>query len=582
LNPTDFAWATVQSLTQKTPKDVKVLVDDTPYPLLERDSVGYVIHLSEPKKVRDNLFSLYGLYFDNDPEGKASLWRMFRASLYHLAIHSAVTDFSIYADFAGSHDTNDALFAISMAEDYVVRGYTRALWPGLVLDEAYGNYLSALRFIDLKSEKDPANLVAANLLSYQMTGKPIRKIGQGNLDRDIETLHSSLVKFSYEVEKSFAIIDDENGKMNRAISLAGMKVRAAEQVVKVFEAENLFLKNVHSLPYTESHGQNYLFDNSVIALTQEKKVAAIRAAYDELSISRSDQKIREAEATLENEGNGVMAEFEYTLIGRQRMLDLFKAIDTKTHFEEFTFPKEDYAQFVRTRAKLIGPIRRVLDQLRMVKNIEDEVDMKESGFVDIPLAIQVVASKSDRTDVFLQEEVEKKSEAWAILVDSSKSLETLKGEARDIAVCLAEVARDLIPDQNAWAVYSFDERMYIVKDFGEIYGNSTKSRIGGLRTGVGTYLPDAIRVVTSRMAKNPQHLKVLLVASDGLPLGYEGIEKDLIDSIEKANRAGIQLIGLGVGSSQITKYFRSNCVIDGPFDLMNHFVRTYYEMATAP
>jgi nitric oxide reductase activation protein len=179
----------------------------------------------------------------------------------------------------------------------------------------------------------------------------------------------------------------------------------------------------------------------------------------------------------------------------------------------------------------------------------------------------------------LQEEVEKKSEAWAILIDSSKSLETLKGESRDIAVCLAEVARDLIPDQNSWAVYSFDERMYIVKDFMEIYGTTSKARIGGLHNGIKTYLPDAIRMATLRLANNAQNMKVLLVASDGLPLGYDGIDSALIEAIEKANRAGIVLIGLGIGSSQITKYFRSNCVIESPFDLMNHFVRTYYELA---
>lgn len=576
MNPTDFAWAAAQSIVQKTPKDIKVIVDGIEYPILEMDSAGYVLHLAEPKRVRENLFSLHGLFFDNDREGKASLWRMYRASLYHLCVHAAITDYSVYAEFARSKDPNNAMFAISMAEDYAIRGYTRTMLPGLSLDEAYASYLTSLRFRDLTRELDDANLVAANLLSYQLVGKAVVSLKDKQLEQDIETVHASLVRASFEIAKFYA-----GGTSPATENTSELKLSLAGGVSSLFDERGLRLGNVHSPPYAESHGQNYLFDTSVITPGQNRNAFSLSDSLNELSVSLSEADVRENDATLGNEGNGIISDWEYSLVGRQRLVDLFREQDPQTHFEEFTFPNEDYAEFVRTRTRLIGPIRRVLDQLRMVKNVSDEVNMKESGYVDIPIAIQVVASESDRSDVFLQEEVEKKSEAWAILIDSSKSLETLKGEARDIAVCLAEVARDLIPNQGSWAIYSFDERMYIVKDFNEIYGTTSKGRIGGMRNGIKTYLPDAIRVATKRLAKSAESMKVLLVASDGFPLGYDGIEQNLLDAIEKANRAGIQLIGLGVGSSLITKYFRSNCVIDGPFDLMNHFVRTYYELAGA-
>lgn len=576
MNPTDFAWATAQSLVQKTPRDIKVIVDKIEYPVLEKDSFGYVIHLAEPRRVRENLFSLHGMFFDNDREGKTSLWRMYRASLYHLCMHAATTDYSIYSEIAGDYEPNIAMFAISMVEDFAIRGFARTLWPGLILDEAYANYVTSLRLRDLGNEPDLSNLVAANLLSYQVTGKPASKLRVSNLDQDVESLHASLVNSSAEFERLSGI-----DKKSSSLQISKLKVSKAVEVATIFEKNGLHLAAVHSLPYTESHGPNYLFNNSVIALEHERKVAALRDAMNELTLTLPGEKIRAAEAALENEATGIMSDWEYTMVGRQRLVDLFKDIDPSTHFEEFAFPDEDYAEFVRTRTKLIGPIRRVLDQLRMVKNTDDEITMKQSGYVDVPLAIQVIASKSDRSDVFLQDEIEKKSESWAILIDSSKSLETLKGEARDIAVCLSEVAKDLIPDPSSWAIYSFDERMYILKDFTEMYGNSAKARIGGMKNGIKTYLPDAIRAASLRLAKNPQNLKVLLVASDGFPLGYDGIEKDLVTAIQKANHAGIDLIGLGVGSSSITKYFRSNCVIEGPFDLMNHFVKTYYELAGA-
>jgi von Willebrand factor type A domain len=316
-------------------------------------------------------------------------------------------------------------------------------------------------------------------------------------------------------------------------------------------------------------------------LDQDKKNAAINGSLSELSISIPGNKIREYDAAMINEGMGILGDWEVQLMQKQRLVDLYKALDSKTHFDEFSFPNEDYAEFVRTRAKLIGPIRRILEQLRTLNHVPDEVSSKQSGYVDIPIAIQVVASKSDRNDVFVQDEVTKKSEAWAILVDSSKSLETLKGQVKDISVCLAEVARDLIPNQNSWAMYSFNERMFIVKDFNESYGNQSKARIGGLTNGIKTLLPDAIRIAAKRLDNTNEALKVLLVASDGFPLGYEGIDKDLIEVIQKVSRSGIELIGLGVGSSAISKYFRSNCVIEGPFDLMNHFVKTYVELSSS-
>ena len=505
---------------------------------------------------------------------------MYRASLYHLSLHCAVTDYSIYQDLSISYKANNSMFAISMAEDFALRGYCRVMWPGLVLDEAYANYLCSLRALELSSDASLPDLVAANLLSYQMTGKPLTPVKVEDLDREIEIVHASLTKLSSEAAKVYQSQGKKRGDLEK--SLSKMKVAAAEAVAKLFEDRSLYLSNVHSLPYTDSHGKNSLFGESVIAPDPAKRATVMQDAFSELSITLPGNQVRANDAMLQQEGNAALGDWEYSLMQKERLVSLYKALDPKTHFQEFAFPVEDYAEFVRARARVSGPIRRVLDQLRLTKNIEDEVDMKESGQVDIPLAIQVVASKSDRRDVFVQEEVEKKSEAWAILIDSSKSLESLKGQVRDLAVCLSEVARDLIPDQSSWAVYSFNEKMYIVKDFAEIYGNQAKSRIGGLGNGVGTFLPDAIRIVSKRLAKNTAELKVLLVASDGFPLGYEGIDKELVQAIEVARRGGIQLIGLGIGSSAISKYFRSNCVIESPFDLMNYFVKSYVDLtATA-
>ncbi len=138
----------------------------------------------------------------------------------------------------------------------------------------------------------------------------------------------------------------------------------------------------------------------------------------------------------------------------------------------------------------------------------------------------------------------------------------------------------MIPNPNSWACYAFNENLYVIKDFSELYGSSSKGRIGGLPTGVKTYLPDAIRIAAKRLQRASEDVKVLLVASDGFPLGYDGIDGELVKSIEQVMNGGTQLVGLGVGSSLISNHFRSNCLVNSPFDLMKHFVKTYYELAS--
>ena len=556
-------------------------MDNIEYPALETDAVGYVIRLSAPRMVRENLLSLHGMFFDNDQAGRAALWRMFRSSVYHLCLHAAVTDYSIYRDFAARFEPNNAIFAISLAEDFALRGYMQIRWPGLVLDTAYANHNTFLRMRDLSGETNLGTKVAANLLSYSMVGKPIVET-RSALDADTEAVHAKLVDYGTEFSKFFVSNDSEGRVPSEQMnSVSMLKLAAAASVAELLERHAVNLSSVHSIPYTDNHGQNYIFENSIISSDQNFKANTLRDAFNELKVSLPEDKIGENEHALEAEATNILGDWEYSQLTKQRLIDLYRQLDPSSHFENFIFPGEDLAEFMRTRSKLVGPIKRILEQLRMLKSTNDEIAAQESGYVDIPAAIQVVASESSRNDVFIRDEIDKKSEAWAILLDSSKSLENSAGEVKEVAVCLTEVANDLIPNSSSWACYAFNENLYILKDFNEFYRSSSKGRIGGLTSGIKTYLPDAIRLAAQRLSKTGEDVKVMLVASDGFPLGYEGIDEELVRAIEQVSKSGILMIGLGIGSSAIKNYFRSNCDVNGPYDLMKHFVKTYYEISSS-
>jgi hypothetical protein len=585
LKPIDFAWGSLRSITQKQPTEIKLLVDDIEYPALETDSFGFVVHLSSPQKHRDNLYRLHGMYYDNDKRGKSSLWRMFRASVYHLCLHAVTTDYGIYKPLSDStQSVNNMMFAISQAEDYAIKGHMSARWRGLLLDTAYANYLSAQRFRNLSGESDNSTRVAANILSHSMTGKPLLSFGD-KMDLQFRSLHRSLLEVESIAHEHYSrpSLQKSAQRPTNLADLASAKVRAVQKILDFLDNLSCNISNIPSPPFGDNHGPNLLFESSteVVPERDQDFDSVLKSASAEFSLHLSKEEIAESERLTDVESQGVIGDWEYSLTIMKKMADLHKSLDPKSHFEEILFPNEDYAEFARVRSKLIGPIRLVLDRLKMVKFTVDESQGKESGYVDVPMAIQVVASQSERNDVFIQEENELRSEAWAIVIDSSKSLESFQGEVRDVAVCLSEVAKDLIPNPSAWACYSFNENLYIVKDFSEIYGNTAKGRIGGLSSGLKTYLPDALRIAASRLQSAVGDVKVMLVVSDGFPLGYEGIDADLIETINKINKSGIQLIGMGIGSSSMKKYFRTNFDVTSPFDLMKNFVRTYIELSSS-
>ncbi len=140
-----------------------------------------------------------------------------------------------------------------------------------------------------------------------------------------------------------------------------------------------------------------------------------------------------------------------------------------------------------------------MQKLRLLKNITGEDFKHESGLLDLQEAIQVVASKSRRTDIFVREELQASEQAWSILIDASHSLNLAIGTVRDVSLCMGDVAKNIILDQRAWGIFAFNNKFYIIKDFSENYSALSQARIGGLKYSGMTYLPDGIFLATNML-----------------------------------------------------------------------------------
>ncbi len=558
----EYAWDTVTSIGRRDHETLKLILDkNLTSPILGSDSRGYVIKLPAPKVVKGGFYSLQGLYFDPDERGWGGLWRLFKASLYHTALHAAYSDFRSYAPWAGGRETRTATYAVSLVEDFRVTRKALKTWPGILSDIAHANFVSSLRLGDLDEIEDDSTRFATKLLLSLWGVLPPEK-GKASEDREAREVASSIatqVELSTKASK-----EEEKGILVECAQLAYAPVASRHS-----------LKEIPCFPHTESHGVSEVFDSELVEGGDQS--ALVRSAYQAVGL---------AEPTSKDETASLMeaSEFYQDSLESERMLtrvrDQYDELIATTRLDSIEFPPADYASYLRVRSSLAGPIRNIRDQLRLVKNVSDETSPHESGQVDTQAAMQVIASGDTRTDVFTRDEIAAKQEAWAILVDASKSTSSFSHEVKGITTCLAEVANQLVPMKDQWALYTFNNSLQIIKEFTEGFGVENRARIGGIQQRNLTYLPDALRVCYRALASRPVDVRILVVASDGYPAGYDGIEKNLVSTIRDVSRSGVLLIGVGIDSHALEEYFTVNCVVGHPYQMMKSFVKAYMELSS--
>lgn len=249
------------------------------------------------------------------------------------------------------------------------------------------------------------------------------------------------------------------------------------------------------------------------------------------------------------------------------------------NFSNVLFPHCDYVNFSRMHTELSPDIRKISDRVRMVKNAFDENTFQEVGSIDLQLAIQAVASESNRTDIFTRDEELIKEETWTILIDASKSLDESAGTLRAVAICLSETANSIL-GSSPWGMFAFSDELTCIKDFSERYDNLIKARIGGLKMGGLSHIPDAIRACANLAKPHGKDHNFMILVSDGLPSGYPRIEEEFALSVKELRRSGIDLIAMGMGSANIKKTIRNARLVEKPTDIAKEFMEVYMSLSS--
>jgi hypothetical protein len=565
----DYAWATSFQITKKKHEEVKVLIrDDVMFPILGKDSEGYVICIPEPKKTYKHMVKFQGLLLDaNNEFHKRVLWQLFRASIYHLSLHVATSGFEAYTKWAQNKNQNLALYVACIIEDAVVAAHVKNAWSPLIPDMAMANTISYLRLKPSQVIFDDSLRMMATIISNFTIGR-----SKGNISKQMQKDSDESVALLRQIENYVSSQLTENNRSKKNDAVTQKKLETADEI---YWKLNRYGKppGTLSLPYTDTYNGNTVYRRS-IKTTEKEFNNILEMAFAQLG---SNVFIDES---CERETHQAFSAWEAKEMHQQKILEGYKEIFAQTRFSAIEFPKEDYTGYLRSKQLLSGPVRRIMEKLRLLKNITGEDFKQESGLVDLQEAIQIVASKSKRTDIFVREEYQSREEAWAIMIDASHSLNLFTGEVRGIALCLAETAKNLIINRAAWGMFAFSDKFYIIKDFSENYSTRVRSRIGGLKHGGMTYLPDGLKIVANELRQHREEAKIIVAVSDFFPSGYEEIENELRQNLKQAERSGMGLIGVGVKSRSVKNYFRANCVVDSPYDLMRKFTKAFLEYSS--
>ncbi|MDG6223441.1 MAG: hypothetical protein QCH99_09300 [Candidatus Bathyarchaeota archaeon] len=542
-------------------------------PTLTQSKEGFNVTLplpvvTENPETQEKTVSFLGYTYPADDNGKDKVGRLFRACVYHLTTHTLI---KVNSEAVAPSNSRSMLgnFVNSLVNDVFVNAYLTAWYPDKLADIAYANSLAFNRLRPVNAIFNPATRVMSAVLSRLNMGAV-----KGTLESDEENAVNLLVeKVGALKEEMMMALAMESTEYGEAM------VNTTTEIVQVVEDFGPILE-APSLQYMEDNGPCTVFVRKrmpsqielepIFRKTLETLGGTIPSKDDIESCWRKESRA---------EANQAFNTWFTQEEREQRMLQKLEDAVAWTRFKSTSFPREDFTTYLRAKEMVRGTIRRLLNKLSLAQDELDEDAGKLYGEMDLPAVVQMMTSGTPRQDVFKRNEYLKSSYAWSLLFDASASMK-VKGEyGRALAICIAEAAKELLKDPTSWSFFAFSDQLYVLKDSKEAYSRRVRARIGGLKFGGLTYMPDAIQVAGDSLSKRFEEQKFLIVISDGWPYGYKGIPIALSETITNLERKGVLVIGIGIETGRMENFFRRSAAIYEERDLVKKFANLYIKMS---
>lgn len=580
----NFALSRLQIIagSRYTLENIRLSVSQD-FPVLSRIGKNRVLLLPKPQKTKKGMWSFEDMLFKDDEMGRADLWQQFVASIDHLSFHTAISNYSCYSIFGNDVDVNLATFSVSIVEDAIVDNYLVRNYPDRLATQAYASTIAFLKLKKIDSIQNVAMKIQAAILMMITSGSIVGEISNEML-MSVEYILGRLAWLK-----------------TRPFALGIKKLNKGETVTKLDEDKKIVVKEIYnelkkygespevaSLPHQEHHGESNIKTKINQKIQGKDFETLFGVIYQNRGGKLTNDTLLDIRKSSENIAvSNVFLKSESILMKNKKILLKYHDIMKKTRFRSIRFPDQNYEAYSLLRQTLAGPIRRMSTQISQIYNELNETYGQSVGNIDIQEAIQVIASDSKNSDIFIRELPMKKNEMWNIMVDLSGSTSRMLGQTLTYATVLANVAALTLSEvvgamsaNEPWGMFGFNDSFYIIKDFDESYSKIIKGRIGGLKHEGLSYLPDAIRIgaqIISDVSISDKNYFVLV--TDGFPSGYNEIEDDLVEAIKYAEKKGVIILAVGLNTKYVKRFFRYNMVISNPKELMMSFVRAYTQLS---
>ena len=504
----DIVYKIFYDTSQRDFNDVRLLLSERfPYPSIQFQTT-IEVKIPIPKK-SENGTTYSGYFFRDTLEEQTTAWGLFLATVYHLASHVAVSNYSLYEKWMKNKTPKNYWKVIDFIEDDAVERYLSATNPDIWENILQINKKFPKTIIDKKETKFVQNLGSKMIdsIKQEMNNETLQCFDKEHQENILEW--ASKLYRHHQVLSSEPPFFYEQHNSNQSV---------------------IFQKNQMEI-YPSGKFQNTI--KKLYFLYEEEK-----------------ERLRQVLHNIRKDVDGL-------------------------NFDEIILPNEDIYKFFQLKEKNKKIIKKIREQIRTVVNNQEDPRTNFYGEIDMELAIQAIASHSERyAEVFYKDEEQRIEETWAILIDNSASLRLRFEPVKDFMLCLAEASDELTGPSGSWGLYSYDQKFSILKDHKGKYNQDVRARIGGLQSGGLSYTPDAILLAGRMLSKNTADLKHLFVFTDDFPTGLWNYDKKLYLAIKEVERMGIEVIGIGL-SSNISQYFTDSCWGDDIRDLVHKFIRIY-------
>lgn len=477
----DIIYKIFYETAQRDFKDVRLLLSEK----FSVPSIKYEpyieVKIPIPKKTEYGII-YSGYSFKNSQEGLTTAWSFFLATVYHLAAHVAVSNYSVYDSWMRGKTPRLASKVINFIEDDVVERYlfstNQDVWVNLSkIKNEYAKHNNLTR-------KHPA-------FALSLASKTMKSIKN-------EMSQVTLQHFGNE---------SKNLQIHWASELYKNRFLFSEDTPFYFEQNN--------------HNQSLILKHNKMIIYPSGKFASTIKKLNFLYLEEKE-RIQNILHKLRKDVHGL--NFDDIVLPNEDIFEYFKL-------------KEKNKKILK---KIREQIRSVLNNSEDPNtNMYGEIDMELA-------IQAIASNSQNYAEVFNKQEEQRIEETWGILVDNSASLKLRFEQVKDFMLCLAEASDELTGPAGSWGLYSYDQKFSILKDHKGKYNQDSKARIGGLSAGGLSYTSDAILLAGRMMAKTPADLKHLFVFTDDFPTGVWNQDRKLALAVKEVEGMGIETIGIGL------------------------------------